>query len=59
MNKEFLTALERELNKLSKQLGSNVRPGHIDYISKHDAAEWATNLANSVRYELGRKEVTP
>lgn len=37
--------LQRELMRLSSQLGACVHPAHCDYISKKDAAKWCENLA--------------
>lgn len=37
-------SLPRELESLSLRLGANVRPGHVDYISKARASEFAAAL---------------
>ena len=43
---ELLCELQRELYRLAEQLGSDVRPGHPEYISMHAAAGWCEALAN-------------
>jgi len=45
---ELLRELQRELCRLAAQLGSDVRPGHPDYISKHAAAGWCEALASRI-----------
>lgn len=45
---ELLHELRRELSRLAEQLGSDVRPGHVDYISKKRASQWCASLADRV-----------
>jgi len=45
---ELLCELQRELYRLAEQLGSDARPGHVDYINKHAAAGWCEALANRI-----------
>jgi len=49
--------LSRQLeNGLGRKLGSSGPPGHIDYISKKDAAEWCRWLATEARAALAAHE---
>ncbi len=45
---EVLRELQRELYRLAEQLGSDVRPGHVDYISKKRASQWCASLTNRI-----------
>jgi len=38
--------------RLAEKLGSDVSPGHVDYISKHAAAGWCEALANRIHEAL-------
>jgi hypothetical protein len=44
-----LYGLARELDALAERLAANVPPGHVDYISKAEAARWAERLAAEAR----------
>lgn len=37
--------IAKQLETLAERLLANVPPGHVDYISKHDAGAWAKILA--------------
>ena len=41
--------LARELDCLAERLSAKVPPGHVDYLSKDQAAKWADRLAKEIR----------
>lgn len=40
--------LERELSRLAERLEAPVRPGHVDYVSKSDAAKWLWEIVHKL-----------
>ena len=43
----ILKDLQNGLEVLSRKLIAQVPPGHVEYVSKKDASEWAQNLSGS------------
>ena len=39
----------KELESLSRRLAAHVAPGHVDYISKGNAATWVRRIVDDLR----------
>ena len=50
----LLVDIARQLDSMAERLLAKVPPGHVDYISKAGAAEWAQTLAKELRAIAGK-----
>jgi hypothetical protein len=47
--RQRIAEVQQQLDRLAVRLGSHTRPGHVDYISKTDAAQICWSLISDLR----------